>query len=324
MPGATTRLALPYPLAADSPAGHTQMQALANAIDNAVIFGQGLLSARPAAAIQGRIYFATDTAIFYYDTGSAWISINVIADGSVTNAKLAADAVTAAKIAADAVGSSEIAALAVGNAELAALSVDGPKIAASLKPSGGAAAGTEALRALGTTASTAAAGLHSAQHSPSGADPLDWAAGVKSVAIPRARVTRLTDKNISTGTDTILDFNSEVFDTNTIHDNVTNNSRLTCVTAGAYLIFAEVAWEGNATGLRHMWFALNGNAAARPQQDTFASGSGSQVVHSMATVFSLTPGDYVEVYARQTSGSTIASQVIASHAPIFGMTWLAP
>lgn len=34
---------------------------------------QGLLSARPAAAIQGRLYYATDTGDFFLDTGSTWI-----------------------------------------------------------------------------------------------------------------------------------------------------------------------------------------------------------------------------------------------------------
>lgn len=46
------------------------------------------------------------------------------------------------------------------------------KINAALKPSGGAAAATEALRALGTAAGTAAAGTHAAQHKTGGADPL--------------------------------------------------------------------------------------------------------------------------------------------------------
>lgn len=45
------------------------------AIDaKAMLFGQGLLSARPVAAIQGRIYWATDVdgGTAYYDTGSLW------------------------------------------------------------------------------------------------------------------------------------------------------------------------------------------------------------------------------------------------------------
>jgi hypothetical protein len=36
----------------------------------------GLLSARPAAGIAGRYYFATDAGLGYVDTGSAWVQIN--------------------------------------------------------------------------------------------------------------------------------------------------------------------------------------------------------------------------------------------------------
>lgn len=36
---------------------------------------QGVIASRPAAAIRGRYYYATDTAVLYRDTGSAWVSV---------------------------------------------------------------------------------------------------------------------------------------------------------------------------------------------------------------------------------------------------------
>jgi hypothetical protein len=37
--------------------------------------GSGLLAARPAAGVVGRIYIASDSALLYRDTGSAWVTI---------------------------------------------------------------------------------------------------------------------------------------------------------------------------------------------------------------------------------------------------------
>jgi len=90
MPGATTRLALPYPVAADVPAGHTQIQALADKLDPAaasaatpqtVVAFSGTLAARPAASKANRLYYATDEQVVYLDTGSAWVSLPTLGSG---------------------------------------------------------------------------------------------------------------------------------------------------------------------------------------------------------------------------------------------------
>lgn len=97
----TTRLALPYPASTDSPAGYTQIQNLANALDNAAIdLAEGTLAARPAPSIRGRWYYATDVAILYRDSGSTWravagadvITAAEIAPNTITNAEVAAGA----------------------------------------------------------------------------------------------------------------------------------------------------------------------------------------------------------------------------------------
>lgn len=88
MPGTTARLALPYPLLTESGDGPAAFLALANALDAAVLYGQGLLSARlPSSGgtpgIQGRIYRATDVAnVIYYDNGVGWDAIGLVAHAS--------------------------------------------------------------------------------------------------------------------------------------------------------------------------------------------------------------------------------------------------
>jgi hypothetical protein len=51
--------------------------------DQAAIDGQGTLAARPAPAIRGFYYYATDTGALYRDTGAAWVSVGSRATDAV-------------------------------------------------------------------------------------------------------------------------------------------------------------------------------------------------------------------------------------------------
>lgn len=74
---ATTRLGIAYPQGTDTAVVPRDVQAVAQYIDsNVPIFGTGVLSARPAATVAGRFYYATDTGLVYFSTGSAWIPLN--------------------------------------------------------------------------------------------------------------------------------------------------------------------------------------------------------------------------------------------------------
>lgn len=124
----------------------------------------GALAARPAASLAGRLYLATDDAggTLYRDSGAAWVKVaqgvteTVLADSSVTSAKIADGTIT--------------------DVDVAAANKDG-------------IAGTASLRTLGTGAQQAAAGndarlsdartplAHAATHADGGSDeiatPLD-------------------------------------------------------------------------------------------------------------------------------------------------------
>src|SRR5262245_42130802 len=80
---------------------------------------------------------------------------------------------------------------------------------------------------------------------------------------PAVRVFHNANQSIATSTITALAFNSERFDqagnaADTMHDTVTNNSRLTCRYAGIYAIYASIEWAGNAAGQRNLQFRVNG------------------------------------------------------------------
>lgn len=168
----TTRGALRYPLLADTPDVPRDIQNLANDVASLMmIYGQGTFASRPTSTVgtpgvSGRSYYGTDTGHYYYDFGTGWTDIGPTATSltpnSVTSVELADNAVDLAAMQDNSVSAAEIVDGSVGTAE----------IANALKPSAGAGAATESLRALGTAAGTAAAGTHAAQHSRTGADPL--------------------------------------------------------------------------------------------------------------------------------------------------------
>jgi len=132
-----------------------------------------------------------------------------------------------------------------------------------------------------------------------------------------ARAYHSANQAIATNTITILALDSERYDTDTIHDLVTNNSRLTCKTAGKYLIVAQVTFATHATGYRSISIRLNGSdligynlADAVPADWTsFAT----------STIYDLSVDDYVELRIFHTAGENIDVLSNAQYSPEFMM-----
>jgi len=85
-------------------------------------------------------------------------------------------------------------------------------------------------------------------------------------------------------------FAAENFDTDTMHDNATNNTRITFTTAGKYCVGGVVAVTNNAVvGAR---IRLNGSTVlARQVQGNSAQGEGA----SVSTIYDFAANDYVEL-----------------------------
>jgi hypothetical protein len=86
------------------------------------------------------------------------IGPGTILDASITEPKYVTDSVSQRALANLSVGTPQLIDLNVTTAKLADLVVTPGKVASALKPSAGASASTETLRAIGTTAGTAAGG----------------------------------------------------------------------------------------------------------------------------------------------------------------------
>lgn len=127
----------PNPNRADTADVPRDFLAVVNALEIDVVYGQGTLAARPAFGLQGRLYCASDQTpkLFFWDNGTGWDPVGALTAGTIRGS-------TTGDV----------------QQEILQGSVRRIDLSSQLKPSGTAVAADEALRALGATASTAAAG----------------------------------------------------------------------------------------------------------------------------------------------------------------------
>lgn len=131
--------------------------------------------------------------------------------------------------------------------------------------------------------------------------------------LPRSRAYHNITQTIPNNTVTALAFNSERFDTDNMHDNVTSNGRLTCKTAGTYLLGATIQWAVNTTGTRQVSLRLNGTTVIASQRvGAFAV---DDVHQALSTIYHLAVNDYIEVIVRQTSGVGLDVMTATQYSP---------
>ena len=133
-----------------------------------------------------------------------------------------------------------------------------------------------------------------------------------------ARVYHNTTQSISDVTVTALSFNSERDDTDTIHDTSSNTSRLTCKTAGIYLVKGLCGFAANATGLRAGFIRLNGSTDLDALSIPSVGASLNTRV-SVSTVYRLAVNDYVEFTVYQNSGGALNTEQAGNYSPEFMM-----
>lgn len=143
------------------------------------------------------------------------------------------------------------------------------------------------------------------------------AATFKGTTAIRARVYNNADINIPNATVVALAFNSERFDSDSIHSTSSNTSRLTCNSAGTYAITGGVSFDINSTGYRFVSIRLNGfNILA---STTIPATSGNYTNISVTTMYDLAATDYVELVVAQTSGGALNLRNDPSFSPEFMM-----
>jgi hypothetical protein len=125
-----------------------------------------------------------------------------------------------------------------------------------------------------------------------------------------ARVYNPADITISGEILTKLPFNLERYDTDTIHSTTSDVSRLTCKTAGLYVVMGQATWQNEGTGERYLDILLNNTTILSKVTQPPTSVLNTSMV--VTTMWNFSIGDYVELRAYQTTVSSGTLNIIAS------------
>lgn len=164
-----------------------------------------------------------------------------------------------------------------------------------------------------------------------GLAPASWGNAVKAgldylANPPTCRVYNSANQSITNNTLTILAFNSERHDTDTMHDTVTNNSRITFNTAGVYVVTANLLWTAGAdyTALFAELLVNGATSIGQAFLGTVADAGFSPPLN-LSTIYKFSVADYVQVRVAQKNTAVAARNVGASanNSPEFSACWLA-
>ena len=124
-----------------------------------------------------------------------------------------------------------------------------------------------------------------------------------SALAPRVRVFASASQPTSNATQTSLTFDTETFDTDTMHDTGTNPERITFTTAGVYLVGGHNSWASSSAGRRQLRILLNSATQLTNVVQDVDTGTGH--VLSVVTIFDMAAGDFVELQAFQNTGGDL-------------------
>lgn len=113
----------------------------------------------------------------------------------------------------------------------------------------------------------------------------------------------------------VLALNSELHDTNSMHDNSTNNSRVTIHTSGWYRIKMRTVFDANATGFRGIEGYKNGAVLGLREIEFHTAHAVQARTLNLSFFLPLLADDYIEMFAFQDSGGAlnILSVALASY-----------
>lgn len=120
---------------------------------------------------------------------------------------------------------------------------------------------------------------------------------------PMVLATSSINQPISSSVTTILFFDRERFDTDSMHSEMTQTSRLVINTAGVYLISGWVIWSGNADGERRLNVKLN--ATNNIAQDERVALQDDPLTHPFQAFWKFSAEDYLELEVHQNSGADL-------------------
>lgn len=149
-----------------------------------------------------------------------------------------------------------------------------------------------------------------------------------SAVAPTVKATRITsNQTVTVSASDPFQWNGESWDTDTMHDNTTNNSRITFTTAGLYLVSVglQLSWTTNATSGQITFNRYNSAGVSQETNDPFFDRVlvGTTGFIGMASWFwSVSAGDYFTGYITSLNNATSISLVAGAGRSFASATWL--
>ena len=133
---------------------------------------------------------------------------------------------------------------------------------------------------------------------------------------PRCRVYNSANISVNDTTDTALTFNSERYDTDTMHSTAVNTGRITFTTAGTYAVGANVSFAADADGYRTVAIRLGGSTVIAAA-DVPTVGAGGVTRVAVATEYAFSATNYVEVVVWHNAGAALNVVAAGNYSPEF-------
>ena len=139
---------------------------------------------------------------------------------------------------------------------------------------------------------------------------------------PAASVYRSSAQSISNNTLTDITWNTELYDTASMHDTVTNSNRITVPVAGLYLCEGMLQFQA-ATDYTELLIIIVKNGTIMRQSRDNNPGTKSDVREiEIVRSLKLAANDWVGIQIRQVNGATAARNVAGNElAGQFTVTW---
>jgi len=129
--------------------------------------------------------------------------------------------------------------------------------------------------------------------------------GSGKTVTPYARATKAASQSIPHNTSTSISFEGEEADNDNIHDTITNTTRLTCKTAGTYMISAALTFAANNDFGRGVSIIKNGVSTVAANRQRAITQALNVMQVNAAGIIELAVGDYIEATAYQDTGAAL-------------------
>lgn len=156
--------------------------------------------------------------------------------------------------------------------------------------------------------------------------------------VPRVRVYKSTSQSLADDTATVLTWDSEVFDSDGMHEPTTHPTRLTVVTAGIYEITVHIEWQivsdGTDVNTDHRYAGIfkNNNGGTTwvssacvgydHQLQTNNDASGAPQTNHFSIFKECAANDYFEVLAEHIANRSVTTHEITNSRTFFSMLWM--